>query len=354
MATAPATQTPEPKAPPTVTALVEKQVQGLLSRGQILLPKDYAVENALKAAWFAIQSSEQRDKILACSRESQINALYDMTLQGMDVSKKQGYFIPYGPRLMFQRSYMGDIALAQRVRPGIVAYFDVIYKGETIKPRKITTPHGYVTIIDHEQIWPRTGEIEGAYCGFFDENGEHMGVELMTMEQIKVSWRKSKTYGEKSQTFHNEQPDIAAMRTVIRRRCKMIINTSNDAALLESVRRQDEDSALAQVDAEIVENGNGELLSLGEGSEPPKGLRLTTEEERAWQRFCMEEGLDASEVADAAADKGAVDLEGLYTYAKTLIEARPKAAKPKAEAKSTERLSSEVGGQSSIEEPAAF
>jgi recombination protein RecT len=246
-----------------VSTIVLKQVQKLQEARTLFLPGDYSPENALRSAWFFINNSDQKEKILACTPESQINALYDMVIQALDVSKKQAYFIPYGTRLVLQRSYFGDIAVAKRVRPGIEVYHDVIYEGETIKVRKEVTRYGYVTRIEHDPSFPREQKsIIGAYCGVFDENGEHMGVELMDMDQIKTSWKKSKTYGEKSATFHNEQPDIACQRTVIRRRLKPIINASNDAALLESVRRQEIDASEAQMDDEVAANANGQIIKI--------------------------------------------------------------------------------------------
>lgn len=267
MSAAPAIQTNTPAEPSNVSSRVLSQVQKLQERHALFLPGNYSVENALKSAWFSIQNSDQKEKILACSPESQTNALFDMVLQGMDVAKKQGYFIPYGTRLLFQRSYFGDIALAQRVRPGIHIFHDVIYEGEKVTPYKETTRYGYITKVRHEPAFPRKANavIIGAYCGVIDENGEEMGVELMDIEQIKKSWRKSKTYNATSATFHNEQPDVACQRTVIRRRLKPIINSSNDAALLESIRRQDEDAVDAEFAEDVAANANKQPLSLEGG-----------------------------------------------------------------------------------------
>jgi recombination protein RecT len=270
MSAAPAVATQSNIIEGNIAGGVLKQITKLVEARTLFFPENYSVQNALRNAWFYIQNSENKEKILACTKESQANALYDMCLQRMDVSKGQGYFIPYGNRLMFQRSYFGDEALAKDVRPGIQIYYDVIYKGETLKLAKKLTAYGYVTIIEsHEKPWPRTStEIEGAYCGVIDENGEHMGDEIMTIDQIKQSWAKSKTYSANSKTFHNEQPDKACLRTVIRRRTKVIIATSNDAALLESVRRQDEDGFLGQLDEEEATNANSKVIELPQTASP--------------------------------------------------------------------------------------
>lgn len=260
----PTNNTPVATESANVSSQVLKSIQKLQSAGTLKLPANYSAENALRAAWFHIQNSDQRDKILSCTMESQANALYDMIIQGCDVSKKQGYFIPYGSKLIFQRSYFGDQVVAERVMPGIKIYADVIYAGETVKVKKESTSHGMITRVHHDDLlFPREGaKIVGAYCGVVDENGEYMGDELMEFSQIQLSWKKSKTYGANSSTFHNEQPDQACLRTVIRRRLKSIINSSNDEALLESLRRSEMDSVEAEMAGEIAECGNGEVITV--------------------------------------------------------------------------------------------
>lgn len=241
------------------TTSVLKNVLRLQSQGTLHLPADYSAENALKAAWFYIQNSENRAKLLACTRESLTTALFDMVVQGMDIGRKQGYIIPYGDRAQFQRSYFGDEALAMRVSPGIKLYYDVIYEGEAFATQKIMTRAGFVTVVvKHEQPFPRkSSNIVGAYCGSVDsETGEQLGITLMDMAQIRKSWSKSKTFNADSKTFHNEQPDQACLRTVIRRHTKAIINSSTDRALLEAVRRQELDAVDAEVEQAALEQAN--------------------------------------------------------------------------------------------------
>ena len=88
--------------------------------------------------------------------------------------------------------------------------------------------------------------------------------EIMTWEQIQKSWAKSKTYKPNGNGPHNEHPDQMALRTVIRRRCKPIINSANDELLMAAVRREE----IAQGEAEIAEEAelyaNQSPLSLPE------------------------------------------------------------------------------------------
>jgi recombination protein RecT len=183
--------------------------------------------------------------------------------------------------MIYQRSYFGEEALAKRVAPGISIYCDVVYAGEKVVVSKVRNRYGFITQIrEHEQNIPRVSkEIIGAYCGVVDENGEDMGAEYMDMEQIKKSWSKSKTYNPETgkqrydnqgPTFHMEQPDIACKRTVLRRRMKVIINTSTDEWLLQAIDRQDLDAIDARVDDEIESKANRQMLEMPAMSETMK------------------------------------------------------------------------------------
>ena len=265
-------KTPAKTSQPKITSQVLAQIDSMRCKGSIELPSDYAVGNALNAAWLVLQTIENKDhKPLFKNGQltgivtvtSVVNALHDMVIQALSVAKKQGYFIVRGELLTFQRSYFGDQALAERVRPGIAIYSDVIYKGEKFSTAKLRSKSGFVTVVaTHEQPFPRPStEIVGAYAGAIDtETGEDLGIQLMDMAQIKQSWKKSKTVGPTS--FHTEQPDIACRRTVLRRWCTPIINASDDALLLASVQRQDMDVTLALANEEAAVHGNGEVLAL--------------------------------------------------------------------------------------------
>jgi recombination protein RecT len=257
--------------PSNAVVAVAKQVKGYIEKGNLFLPADYSPENALKSAWLTLQEVKDKDNrpaLQVCTQESIMNALLDMVVQGLNPSKKQCYFIVYGPKLICQRSYFGDQALAQRVRPNSEIYASVIYQGDTFETEMI---RGRTTIAVHKSKLEnqKLDKIIGAYCGIVDkETGEDLGCEVMTMAQIQKSWGMSKTYNPGGQKgTHHDFPDQMALRTVIRRRCKPLINSSSDALLLESVRRQDEDHIEAEVEEDSIIHGNGETLSLQSGGE---------------------------------------------------------------------------------------
>lgn len=266
MATAPAQPAPTtdrtPAKKPNVVVQTQAMINGFLNKGTLALPGDYSPENALKSAWLILQTVQDRDKrpaLEVCTEASIINALLDMVIQGLNPAKKQCYFIVYGKSLTCQRSYFGDQALAQRVDPGIEIFSGVVYEGdefsiEIARGRKSVSHKQKLENIDNDKI-------VAAYCGIVDANGEELGTEVMTWEQITQSWGMSKTYNP-GQGTHGDFPDQMALRTVIRRRCKPIINKSNDALLREAVQRQEMNSVDASIDAEAAELANRQSIGV--------------------------------------------------------------------------------------------
>ena len=268
-ATAPANNTPEIKNP---TTEVQKMIDRFTSTGTLCLPPDYSAENALKSAWLTLQAVVDKDKrpaLTVCTRESIINALLDMVVQGLNPQKKQCYFIVYGSALTCQRSYFGDQVLAERVQPGIEIFAAVVYEGDIfeysmVRGRKVVTNH--VQKLENQ----RPDKIAAAYCGVVDATGTELGTEIMTIEQIKKSWGMSKTYNGNSGP-HANFPDQMCMRTVIRRRTKPIINASNDRLLLESVQRQDMDAIDGEIEEETKDKANGQIITLPAPPPSPTG-----------------------------------------------------------------------------------
>lgn len=263
------------------TVAIAKQVHAYMKRGTLHLPPDYSADNALKSAWLALQEAKDKNDrpvLATCTQESIYNALLDMVVQGLNPAKKQMYFIAYGKSLICQRSYFGDMLLAGRVMPGIEIYFDAIYAGDefeysVIRGRRIITKHS-------QKLENRTKEnLIGAYCGVVSAGGEDLGAVIMTLDEIKRSWAQSKVYKAGAGT-HSEFGEQMALRTVIRKRCKPIINSSNDAMLMESVRRSEDDALEAVVDEEVAEYANQEVIDVEQEPET-KALAQQTDETEA-------------------------------------------------------------------------
>lgn len=241
--------------------------------GGLLLPENYSAANNMKSAWLILQEVTDRDNKPAlgvCTKASIANALFDMVLQGLSVSKAQGYFIVYGNKLEFQRSYFGTVALAKRsggIKTEPVA--NVIYEGDdfvyTIDPKT-----GHYAIVKHEQKLENIDDskIVGAYAIVKLADGETQ-VTIMTIAQIRAAWGQGATKG-KSPAHQNFAGEMAK-KTVIGRACKMVINSSDDAWLYEGKRDEfDADNTTAQRNAEVaasqqeIEVDNVEYVEVGE------------------------------------------------------------------------------------------
>ena len=238
-----------------VADLVMKRVESFTADGSLVLPKSYSVGNNLKSAWLVLQEAVDRNQkpvLEVCTKASIANALFDMVLQGLSVSKAQGYFIAYGNKLEFQRSYFGTVALAKRVGGGIKRepVANVIYEGDkfvyTIDPKT-----GLFQIIEHDQKIENIDDakIKAAYAITTFEDGR-TEVTIMTIDQIKKAWNQGATKGQSP--AHKNFPAEMCKKTVIGRACKMVINSSDDAWLYEGKADEDDvDVAQRQRDAEV-------------------------------------------------------------------------------------------------------
>ncbi len=273
-----ATQAPADEQAGNPSIVVQRQITRFLEKGTLVLPKDYSAENALKQAWLALQEVEDKDKrkvivngqvnTAVVTYASVVNALTDMVVQALSVAKKQCYLIVYGNQLTCQRSYFGDEMLAMRVSEiPLDPYSQVIYEGDTfefsfMKGKKMVTNHV-------SSLANQNNKIVGAYHGFLNEQtGEDLGAVIMTFEEIEKSWSKSKTYrapgagGPGSNTPHNQFTGEMCIRTVTRKRCKPVINSSTDAMLLQAIRRQDIEEAEAEMAAIVDEKANKGMITM--------------------------------------------------------------------------------------------
>jgi len=264
-----------------IVDIVEEKIGALIRQGQLDMPKDYSVDNALKSAWLALQTVEDKDHNKAlevCSRDSIANSLLDMIVQGLNVGKKQGYFIAYGKVLTFQRSYFGAMAVAQMVNPKIGDFsYAVVYEVDTFK---YGIKNGKKTVDEHIQDIKNVNKekIVAAYAIALNASGEPMKTEIMTFEEIKQSWRKSKVSpfddnGKlKAGSTHGQFTADMSLRTVINKVCKIIINASSDnALLLERINRNEDLADAAMVRVEIDERANaGDTLAITEDAGRPE------------------------------------------------------------------------------------
>lgn len=219
---------------------VLNRVQEYTSGGNFVLPKDYAVENALRMAYFMIGETLDKDKKPAldvCTPASIGEALFRMVMQGLDPNKVQCYFIVNGQKLSLRRSYLGAIAVSKRVANVKDCYAVVLHEGDVFQYEMV---NGKKKIIKHEQKFEDLDNpIMGAYAITVFEGEREDEVDVMTIKEIKESWKMSQNQSNnKLQTQFGPE---AAKRTVINRCLKPIINTSNDANLFQKELREDDE-----------------------------------------------------------------------------------------------------------------
>lgn len=288
----------------TVIDAVAAKVHSYIQNGELNLPPDYSVNNAIKSAWLVLQTTVDKDKnpaLQVCTRNSVANALLDMIVQGLNPTKKQNYFVVYGKQLICMRSYFGSMAVAKMVEPKVYDFaFAVVYEGDKFK---YGIKNGKKTVSEHTQDIDNVDKtkIKAAYCIALDKEGNPLRTEIMTFADIKQSWKQSIIHpinekGEiKIDTTHEKFTEAMALRTIINKTCKIIINASSDnALLLERINKNEDiaDAATAQV--EIDENANkGEILEIETAETTEDNEKLL--HDTAQNIICPEGGVKVTE-----------------------------------------------------------
>lgn len=244
-----------------ISEQVLSRIEQFQKDGSMILPKNYSVENHMKSAWLALQEVEDKEHHKAlqiCTKESIANSLLDMVLQGLSVSKNQGYFIVYGNKLVFKRSYFGTIALAKRAG-GMVSepVANVIYEGDDFQ-YEIDPKTAKVSIIKHSQKLENidNSKIKGAYALVTLADGTTQ-VTIMSMQQIRAAWGQGATKG--NSPAHKNFAEEMAKKTVIGRACKAIINSSNDAWLYDG-KEDDADSDKASIQRDAAQHSDVQII----------------------------------------------------------------------------------------------
>ena len=224
-------------------------------------PADYNPTNALMGAYLIMkETTDKNGKCIleSCSQASIANSLMDMATLGLNASKKQGYFIAYGGKCQFQKSYFGNITLARRNGLKTINA-EIIYDGDTFKYH---IENGMKVIDVHEQDFMNidNDKILGAYAVAVMDDGRKV-VEVMNINQLKKAWnQRMGGLKEDATSTHMKFKDQMAKKTVINRLCKLIGNTSTDGNISEISDRLDEvadvDMVAEDVAYEIENNAN--------------------------------------------------------------------------------------------------
>ena len=254
-----------------ITDNVLNKIHRFQSDGQIYFPENYSPENALKSAWLKLQEVKDKNGKLAlevCTQPSIANALLNMVIQGLNPMKNQCYFIPYGNQLTLMRSYFGSIAVAKQFGEIKDITAEVIYEGDKVETE---IKRGKTIIVSHKRSFENIdkSKIIGAYATIlYNENHASDFIEesiVMTIDQIKTSWKKSKLNPDGKDSTHSLYTEDMCKRTVINKICKYYINTKDDSNLnmiKQAFETSDEELKETEVAYEIEENANKELIDI--------------------------------------------------------------------------------------------
>lgn len=240
---------------------VQERVKDLTQENNLNLPKNYSLGNAMNSAWLKLQETKRNGKsvLQTCSKTSVANALFDMAIQGLNPSKSQCYFVPYGNKLVLQRSYLGTVAAAKRMADIEDIVGRIIYKDDEFEYEIVA---GNVKIAGHKQTFKNRNSDNaiGAYAviSFNDDRPDY--VELMNLDEIEDAWSQGQIFkkGKKQTNIPHEKFKTEMMKkTVISRAAKKYINSSNDSgALAQSFNRSAEVQNKEEMDKEIEEEAN--------------------------------------------------------------------------------------------------
>lgn len=272
-----------------VTKVAEK-VQKMVENNQINIPENYSIVNAVQAAYFKLTEVDFKKKtslIDSATKESVAFSLQDMAIQALSVAKNQGYFIVYGDKMQFTRSYHGTQAVIKRMNGVKDIWANVIWKGEELEVEY--NERGQLAFKSHTVDWKAaTGikdDIQGAYCIIERDDGVQF-LTVMTMAEIQTSWSQSSMAA-----VQNKYPQEMAKRTVINRAAKAFINTSDDSDLfIGAINRTtenefDNERKELNPEYEIKQNANKETLDIKpEKKSPPiVDIDFDTEETKSQQ-----------------------------------------------------------------------
>lgn len=214
-------------------------------------PADYNLANALTGAYLVLKETmDKNGKPLldTCSQISIANSLMDMATLGLSVQKKQGYFIAYGGKCQFQKSYFGNITIARRFGLKDI-HAEVIFKNDEFSYH---IEDGVKVLDSHKQNIENIDNdaIIGAYAVVVMQDGTKY-LEVMNMKQIKQSWQQGYGYKEGSGT-HSKFADQMAKKTVINRALKQIINTHGDGYVQDADRRTEDINRMEQIEVNVA------------------------------------------------------------------------------------------------------
>ena len=178
-----------------------------------------------------------------CTAESKYKSILSMVVMGLNPLKGQCYFVPYGNQLQLQLDYSGAIMVARREDPRIASInAKVVRKGDKFD---IDTINGIYTFKHKPTIQSLNGEIIAAYAIAIDAEGTVIDSDIMTIEDIKTTWKNTNTRHKGEPVVrqdgslhpgsnHGKWPEKMTAKTVVHRLCRSIIKSSSNVQVDEN------------------------------------------------------------------------------------------------------------------------
>lgn len=167
-----------------------------------------------------------RPAIDVCTKESIMQVAQEVLVKRLDIMKSQASLIVRGDKLMLQAQYQGNVKRALELNPFLSHFnFVPIYKNDKIEME--IDKNGNYGIKNHTTSFANIGNdnILGGYVRAIKKDGSVHMTEVMTIEQIKISWSKSSSI---SQSVHKEFPLKMVRKTILNSLCAWLINTTGE------------------------------------------------------------------------------------------------------------------------------
>ena len=234
-------------------------------------PSDYNYINAIKSSMLVLQ--ELKDKngkpaLEVATPSSVATALFEMSVRGLDASKKTCYFLMRGDKLCMHESYFGKILQVKRIYPNFDPHPSVIHEGDNFE-YCVDPETGCKKIVKHEQKLENLDkDFIGAYM-YLPTANDGQDLYIMSKKMILTAWSKSSS---REQTVHKTFTEKMCIKTIINSGCNIIINSTPDLAYAsnegdaenETSQKDNKDFEYAEVveeSGEVVNAETGEVIS---------------------------------------------------------------------------------------------
>ncbi len=196
-----------------------------LCEAGFVLPADYSATNAVKASMLVLQETVDKNKkpaLEVCTPVSVQKSLFSMVVQGLDVSRGQGFFIVRGDKLTFMPSYFGNMLQVRRFYPKWTPIAHTIREGDEFE-YSIDPGTGKMRLEKHVQKLENLDkDFIGAYIYIPCADGTQE-LYVMTKKQIMTAWSQS---SNTQLTVHKKFDEKMALRTVINSGCRKVLNST--------------------------------------------------------------------------------------------------------------------------------